>query len=103
MNETDKDILDILLDEDNKDPIILVDVNGNKLTFEQVAVIPKFDKLYCILKPMDKIEHIAEDEAIVFYVDETCDPLSLLVETNEKKAVKVFLEYYDMLEEDFED
>lgn len=100
MNETDKDILDILLDEENKDPIILVDANGNKLIFAQIAIIPLFNKLYCILKPLDKIEHIADDEAIVFYVDETLNPPCLKIETNKKKAVKVFLEYYDMLEED---
>ena len=34
------DILDVLLDQDNKDPIVLVDENGKQLTFEQVAVIP---------------------------------------------------------------
>lgn len=34
------DLLDVLLDQDNKEPIVLVDENGRQLTFEQVAVIP---------------------------------------------------------------
>ena len=34
------DILDVLLDQDNKEPIVLVDEAGKQLTFEQVAVIP---------------------------------------------------------------
>lgn len=34
------DIIDVLLDEDNKDPIVLMDEKGRQLTFEQVAVIP---------------------------------------------------------------
>ena len=35
------DILDILLDEDNRDPITLVDADGRAIDFEQVAVIPR--------------------------------------------------------------
>ena len=54
------DLLDILLDQDNKDPIILMDESGKQLTFEQVAVIPyevrKEKRLYCVLKPVDHIE-----------------------------------------------
>lgn len=46
----EKDIIDILLDADNKDPIILVDNNRRKIAFEQVAVIPYDSKLYCVLK-----------------------------------------------------
>ena len=34
------DILDVLLDPDNKEPITLVDQDGRVLAFEQVAVIP---------------------------------------------------------------
>ncbi len=34
------DLLDVLLDQDNKEPIVLMDENGKQMTFEQVAVIP---------------------------------------------------------------
>ena len=37
--EPAKDILDILLDEDNRDPIVLVDEKGRRIAFEQVAII----------------------------------------------------------------
>lgn len=98
------DILDVLLDQDNKDPIVLVDEAGKQLTFEQVAVIPyevrKDKKLYCVLKPLDKIEGIGDDEAIVFVVDQDKDGNSIIkVEEDEEIAIAVFDKYYDLLEE----
>lgn len=93
-------IIDVLLDEDNKDPIVLVDGNGRRLSFEQIAVIPHNEKLYCVLKPIDKIENVSDDEAIVFFVHEEAgkDPV-LMVETDEKVAMDVFDEYYNLLDE----
>ena len=95
-----EEILDILLDEDNKDPIVLIDNNGRRLSFEQIAVIPYNDKIYCVLKPIDKIDNIEDDEAIVFYVEEEegKEPV-LMVETDEKTAISVFDEYYNLLDE----
>ena len=93
------DILDVLLDENNKEPIVLVDGEGKRLSFEQIAVIPYNDKVYCVLKPIDQIDNVADDEAIVFYVDEREgeEPV-LLVETDEKIAMDVFDEYYNLLD-----
>ncbi len=98
------DILDVLLDQDNKDPIILVDENDKQLSFEQIAVIPyevrKEKRLYCVLKPLDKIDGIADDEAIVFVVDQDKDGNSIIkVEEDEEVAIAVFDKYYDLLEE----
>lgn len=97
------DIIDILLDEENKEPIVLRDGNGRKLAFEQIAVIPYDQKIYCVLKPIDHIDSIADDEAIVFYVDEgKCedDEPTLRVEIDELKALEVFEQYYNLLEEE---
>lgn len=97
----EKDIVDILLDEDNKDPIVLTDDKGRKLAFEQVAVIPYDQKLYCVLKPLDHIDGVADDEALVFYVDEgenEDDEPVLRIEDDELKSIDVFMEYYDLLE-----
>lgn len=95
-----EDIIDVLLDEENREPRVLLDGNGNKLAFEQVAVIPHNNKLYCILKPITHIDGVANDEAIIFYVDEQSgrNPV-LMVETDELAAIDVFAEYYDLLEE----
>lgn len=100
LEEQEQNILDILLDEDNEDPITLYDKDDNAVKFDQVAIIPIEEKLYAILKPIDKLEGVADDEAIVFYIDETNeDDVSLVVEENEDIAVKVFDEYYKLLDE----
>ncbi len=92
------DIVDILLDEDNKDPIVLVDCKGRKIAFEQICVVPYNDKLYCVLKPIDKIEGVSDEEAIVFFVNEGGEYPVLMVETDELTASKVFGQYYDLLD-----
>lgn len=98
------DLLDVLLDQDNKEPIVLMDETGKQLTFEQVAVIPyqvrKQDRLYCVLKPLDQLEGIADDEAIVFLVDTDDEGNSIIrIEEDEEVAIAVFDKYYDLLEE----
>lgn len=99
------DLLDVLLDQENRDPIVLQDENGRQLTFEQVAVIPydideKTRKLYVVLKPVDKIDGIADDEAVVFVCDQDKAGNTVLkVEEKEELAIAVFDKYYDLLEE----
>ena len=98
------DLLDVLLDQDNKEPIVLMDETGKQMAFEQVAVIPyevrKEKRLYCVLKPLDKIEGIADDEAIVFLVDTDDEGNSVIkIEEDEEVAIAVFDKYYDLLEE----
>lgn len=106
-NEQDgltKGILDILLDKDNRDPIVLTDGEGRRISFEQIAIIP-YERandwnLYVLLKPIDKIDGIQDDEAVVFKIieDESGNPV-LIVETDEKVAVEVFSEYYKLFDE----
>ncbi len=105
-NENNKpvDLLDVLLDQDNKDPIVLMDESGKQMTFEQVAVIPyevrKERRLYCVLKPVDHIEGIGDDEAIVFLVDTDDNGNTVIkIEEDEEIAIAVFDKYYDLLEE----
>ncbi len=92
------DILDILLDEKNNDPIVLTDDQGTIYRFEQIAVIPYNDKIHCILKPIDPMKDVEKDEAIVFYVDKEGTTPILKVETDELTSLKVFDAYYDILE-----
>ena len=94
-----RDVLDILLDEDNKEPIVLSDEEGKRFTFEQIAVIPYNDKVYAVLKPVDHIDGVNDDEAIVFVVDERPTGSVLMVESDEKVAISVFDEYYNLLDE----
>lgn len=93
-------IIDILLNENNDSPIVLYDENDKAIKFDQVAVIPLDENLYAILKPIEKMQNVADDEAIVFVVIEDEDGLtSLEVETDESVAMRVFEEYYKLLDE----
>ena len=99
------DLLDILLDKENKDPIVLMDEKGKQISFEQIAMIvhevKKEKKLFAILKPVDKIEGLGENEAIVFLVDQDKDGNTILkIEEDEDVAIDVFNEYYDLLEDE---
>jgi len=40
------DLLDVLLDHENKEPIQMMDEKGKILEFEQVAIIPYKKQLY---------------------------------------------------------
>ena len=97
------DLLDVLLDEDNCDPITLMDSTGKEMDFEQVAVIPHEIEgkrfLFVVLKPLDEIPGIADDEALVFRADTDIRGNTILIlEENESIAIDVFDKYYDLLE-----
>ena len=96
----EKNAIEQLLDENNTDPIILYDENDQEVEFEQIAIIPLNDSLYAILKPVEEMEGVAEDEAIVFALetDEEGDEVLSVVE-DEKEIDAVFDEYYKMLNE----
>ncbi|MBO5373983.1 MAG: DUF1292 domain-containing protein [Clostridia bacterium] len=100
-----------LLDEDNVDNIFLYDENDNEVEFEQIAIIPYTMKdengqsletrLYCILKPVDEVEGVGEDEAIVFRIyEEAIDGEDgIEVEEDIEIAEIIFEEYYKLFEE----
>ena len=98
------DLLDVLLDVNNREPIVLIDETGRRLAFEQIAVIPYDEEgdtiLYAVLRPLDHLEGIGEDEAIVFKVIFTDEGESRLVmEDNEERAKEIFERYYDLLDQ----
>ena len=96
LNKTD--ILEILLDENNSDPIFLN--NGSRtVAFDQIAVIPYEEEIYCILKPLEEIPGVGKHDAAVFYVKEGDDDTQtqLIAVIDEKKAVAIFKEYYRLL------
>lgn len=105
-NQNNSDLLDILFDSDNTAPLIFKDEDGKELSFEQVAVIPYTSPeddesaVYAILKPLDYIEGIQDDEAIVFKViqDELGDS-ALKIEEDEDIAREVFSQYIKLLDE----
>lgn len=97
------DLLDVLLDHDNQEPITLKGEDGRVISFEQIAVIPHEvdgeNELFVILKPIDKIEGINDDEAIVFIVDtDDFGNAVLRVEEDDETAVEVFNEFQKLVE-----
>lgn len=96
------DFVKKLMDPENTDLIDLIDEYGNPIQFEQVALIPKNDKLYAILKPCEPKEvGIKDDEALVFAIEYNFDLgedyLDLV--TDEADIEIIFQLYYDLLDE----
>ena len=68
MEDEIKNPIDCLFDEENTDPISFYNEKGEKVSFEQIAIIPLDERVFAILKPLDKTEGIADDEALVFEI-----------------------------------
>ena len=98
--EMDNPILK-LLDPENSDPIVLFDENEKPVSFEQIALIPYQEKLYAILKPIEKMDGVADDEAIVFSFeeDDSNEDQLLVVEENDAIIDEVFAIYNKLLDE----
>ena len=92
-------VIDILLDEDNDDNIILYDENNQANEFEQIALIPLNGKIYAILKPVNCMENVGDDEAVVFCIEEVEGEYVLIPEQDDAVGEAVFNEYYSLLEE----
>lgn len=93
-------VIDILLDEDNDDNIILYDENDQPNEFEQVALVPLNGKVYAILKPINCMEDVGADEAVVFCIEEFEGEYMLFPEQDDAVGEAVFNEYYSLLEHD---
>lgn len=90
-------VVEMLMDENNKDNIILLDPDQNEIEFEQVAIIPLDAKLYAVLKPVTEMEGVADDEALVFGVEEIDGQDCLVMVEDDKIIDDVFKGYYDLL------
>lgn len=94
--------IDALFDEENNDAIILFNEKGEEIAFEQIALIP-LEKTYAILKPIQPIEGLGENEGLVFSIEvneETNEEYLALV-VDEAIIDKVF-DVYDELVADSE-
>ena len=95
-----KNPIEMILDENNNDPIVLYDEDGDAVSFEQVAVIPLHGELYVILRPIDPMDGVGEGEALVFAVEEVDGDDVLEIVDDDDIIDEVFEEYYLLLEED---
>ena len=99
MINDEKTQIEKLLDEDDDSNLTLYDENNNPIEFQQVAVIPKNNKIYAILKPLSKKFNIADDEALVFVIEEVDDEDYLIIVEDDKIIDSIFDEYYELLKE----
>ncbi len=105
MSDNEKSLVEILLDEEDNSDVVLYDNEDNAVKFEQIAIIPKVidgqTRLYAILAPIDKIDGVADDEALVFrvYTEENDGEDNVEFEDDIEIAESVFESYYKLLEE----
>lgn len=97
-------LLDILLDENNHESIVLMDESGRQISFEQIALITlgvdEEKNAYVILKPIDKIVGINDNEAIVFtFIEDEEGEVVLRVEDDEQTITEVFNKFYTLFED----
>ena len=86
--------IDAILDPNCEENIILFDELDKPTEFEQIAIIPIENNVYAILKPVEKLEGLDEDAAIVFELvqdEDGCDNLQTVID--EKILEKVYEEY----------
>jgi len=101
-----------ILDEEYEGTITLIDGEDKEIEFDQIAVIPLNEELYCILKPVTEMEGVGEDEAIVFHIaldenaeteEEAIDNGYLEIEEDDDIADEVFRIYQEALDEEGEE
>lgn len=92
--------IDMLLDENNTENIKLYNEENQEVEFEQIALVPIENNTYAILKPVETMEGIADDEALVFVIEEIDDEDCLVIVEDDAVVDAVFEEYYKMLKEE---
>ena len=93
----EENVIDKLFDEDNNDVIVLKNEKGEEVAFEQIALIPLAAKTYCILKPVQPLEGMGEDEGLVFSIETTDEGLEYLALVVDEKVIDDVFDVYDEL------
>jgi len=88
-----ENILRVLLDKNNRDLILINTDRFGEVEFEQKAIVPFGDGLYCLLKPAKKLAGIKESDVFVFRVaqDKNLNPI-LVIEEDFSVCKKIFNE-----------
>ena len=98
-----KNIEEIIFDEENNENIVMIGDDGKEYEFEQVATISLEDDgaVYCLLHPVIPMEGMDPDAAIVMTLTEDLDSgedMLVMVE-DEEILDKVWDEYYKLCRE----
>ena len=90
--------IDRFFDEENFENVKLEDNDGKQIEFEQIAVVDYEEKYYAILHPITKMDGVADDEALVFLIDEEKDELTYC--EDEATAQAVFAVFYESIDDE---
>jgi hypothetical protein len=98
-NKKEKDIFDILLDENDDENVVLYNEKDEPVEFEQIAYIPFNDIDYFVLKPVKPMAGVGDDQAIVFKTQKDQEgEKQLVVETDDAVIDQIFVEYNKLYE-----
>lgn len=86
--------------EYDDDIITLYSANGEEIEFVEIAGIAHNGNFYAILQPVELVEGMDEDEALVFKVTRKPDGSdNFEIELDDNIIEKVFEEYYKLLDQ----
>ena len=80
--------------------ITLVTENGEEVDFIEIAGIEYGEGFYVILQPVELLEGMGEDEALVFEIVETEDGNKFEIVMDDETIDAVFEEYNRLLDEE---
>jgi hypothetical protein len=88
------------LEEQEDDIVTLTSPDGEEIDFVEIAGIKLENGFYAILQPVELLEGMGEDEALVFAVTKTEDGEdSFSIELDDEIIDAVFAEYNRLLDE----
>ena len=83
-----------LLPEDSDDVITLYDEHNKPVPFYQIACVEFDDEFYALLQPVEKNIGVAEDEVVIFRLEEEDEENDLFLPVGDEKLLqKIFDEY----------
>ncbi len=89
----EKNPIDRLFDENDSDPIILYGEDGQEIAFEQIALIPLEGRVFVIMQPVELLEGMADDEALVFEILDRNGETVLDIVLDDETIDAVFAKY----------
>ena len=88
------------MEEDNDDVVTLLSANGEEIDFVEIAGIAYRGSFYAILQPVELLEGMDDDEALVFKVSRGKDGEDKFeIELDDSVVDAVFAEYNKLYEE----
>lgn len=93
----EKSVFEKLFDPEDASNIVLYDENEKPVEFEQIAIIPIKEEVYAVLRPVEKMEGLDEDQAIVFLLDETNEGEEILNVVDDDETIDLVFDEYEKI------